>query len=142
VQVKKVFESVEHSFPLPGHTYLLCNRDDFGVVEWKTKEALAVYDPESWCNIVEPAKSKKPFKVVRMMQEKHSVSISQFTDILNFRSKDVHGQPVHLQKSTRIIQIFSREHPRKMFVGHTLNMFKILQEVSVAKRAESEFQGE
>jgi hypothetical protein len=62
--------------------------------------------------LIESAKSEKPFKVVRMMQEKHFVSIRQFTTTLNFRTKDVHREPVHLHKATRII--FSREHPRKM----------------------------
>jgi hypothetical protein len=84
VQVKKVFESAEHNFLAPGHTYLVCDRDDFSVIEWKTKETLSVYDPESWGNLADSAKSKKPFKMVRMMQQKHSVSISQFTNILNF----------------------------------------------------------
>jgi hypothetical protein len=75
VQVKKVFESVEHNFPAPGHTYLVCYTDDFGVTERKTKESVAVYGPESLDNFVEPAKSKKPFKAVRMTQEKHSASL-------------------------------------------------------------------
>jgi hypothetical protein len=132
----KGLESVEHSFPVPGQTYLVCD-GDFGVIEWKTKEALAVYDPESWGNLVDSAKSKKPSKEVRMTQEKHFVSISQLSNILNFRSKDVHVQPVHLRKVAGII--FSREHPRKVFVGYTHNMFKALQEVSVAKRGRASF---
>jgi hypothetical protein len=34
VHIKKVFESVEHKLTVPGHTYLVCDRD-FGVLEWK-----------------------------------------------------------------------------------------------------------
>ena len=50
----------------------------------------------SWFHLDESAKSKNPFKVLRMTQEKHFVLISQFTNSLNRRSKDVHDQPVHL----------------------------------------------
>jgi hypothetical protein len=106
LRVTKVFESTEHKFPAPGHTYLVCDRD-FGVIEQKTKKTLVLYDPESWFNLVESAKSKKPFKVVRMTQEKRYESISEVTNTLNFRTKDVHCQPVHLCKAARII--FSRE---------------------------------
>jgi hypothetical protein len=34
----------------------------------------AVYDPEFCSNLIELEKSKNPFKVVRIMQEKHSVN--------------------------------------------------------------------
>ena len=46
VHVKKAFESAEHKFPVPSHTYIVCDKD-FGVIEWKTMQTLAVYDPES-----------------------------------------------------------------------------------------------
>jgi hypothetical protein len=119
----------------------VCDTDDFGVIEQKTKEILAVYDPESWGKLVELAKSKKPFKAVRMTKEKHSVSISQFTNILNSRSKTVHGQPVQLREEARIIRVFFREHLRKILVGYTLNMFEILQAVNVAKTGRASFGG-
>lgn len=117
VYVKKAFESAEHKFPVPSHTYLVYDRD-FGVLEWKTVKTLAVYNPESWFNLVELEKSKNPFKVVRMMQEKHFVSISHFNNTLNVRTKDVHGKLVHLYKVARII--LSREHPRKMLALHII----------------------
>jgi hypothetical protein len=106
--VTKVFESIERKFTVPAHSYLVCDRD-FGVIGQKTKKTLAVFDPESWFNLVESAEWKKPIQVVRMTQEKHFVSISQFTDTLNFRNKDVRCQPVHLHKAARIM--LSREHP-------------------------------
>ena len=68
-------------------------------------------------NFVELAKSKNPFKVARMMQEKHFVSISQFNNTVDFRAKDVHGQPVHLH-TARII--LSREHLRKIMAIHII----------------------
>jgi hypothetical protein len=141
VQVKKVFESAEHNFPVPERTYLVCDRDYFGVIKRKTKETVAVYGPESWGDLVEPAKSKKPFKGVRMTQEKHSVSISQFANILNSRSKDVHGQSVRLRRAARIIRVYPGQHPRKMSVGYTLNMFEILQEVNAAKTGRASCRG-
>jgi hypothetical protein len=51
------------------------------------------------------------------MQEEH-VSISQFNNTLNFRTKVVHGQPLHLYKAARIL--LSIEHPRKMLAMHTV----------------------
>jgi hypothetical protein len=44
--------------------------------------------------------------MVRMMQQKHSVSISQFTNILNFWSKDVHAQAVHLRRQQESYEYF------------------------------------
>jgi hypothetical protein len=67
------------------------------------------------------------------------VSISQFTNILKFRIKDVRCQPVHLRKAASIVQVFYREHPRKMFVGYTLTMFEILQAMNVAKTGRASF---
>jgi hypothetical protein len=141
VQVKKVFETVEHNFPVAGHTYLGCDGDDLSVIERNTKETFAVYYPESWGNLVELAKSNNPFKAVRMTQEKHFVSISQFTNMLNFSSKDEHDQPVHLPTAARIIRVFSREHPRKIFAGCTHNMSEILKEVNVAKMGRASLGG-
>jgi hypothetical protein len=63
MHVKKVFDSVDLKFPIPEHTYLLCDKD-FSVKEQKTKKTLAAYDPESWFNLVKSANSKKFFKVV------------------------------------------------------------------------------
>jgi hypothetical protein len=60
VRVNKVFESVEHKFPVPCHTYLVCDRD-FGVLEWKAMETVAAYDPEFW-HLFELAKLKNPFQ--------------------------------------------------------------------------------
>jgi hypothetical protein len=115
----------------------VCDREDFGVIEWKTKENLAVYDPEPLGNLVESAKSKTIFNAVRMTQEKHFVSTIQFTNILNFRSKDVHGQTAHLRMAARII--FSKQCPRKMFVGYVYSMFETLHEVNVAKSRRTSF---
>jgi hypothetical protein len=139
VHIKKVFESVEHKYPVSGDIYLVCDREDFGVIEWKTKENLAVYDPEPWGNLDQSAESEKIFNAVRMTQEKHFVSTVQFTNILNFRSEDVHGQTAHLRTVARII--FSKQCPRRMFVGYVYNMFETLQEVNVAKRRRASFGG-
>jgi hypothetical protein len=141
VQVKKVFETVEHNFPVAGHTYLVRDGDNFSVTERKTKETLAVYEPESWRNLAETAKLKNPSKAVRMALERHFASISQFTNMLNFSSKDEHDQPVHLRMAARIIRVFSREHPGKMFFGCTHNMSEILKEVNVAKMGTASFGG-
>jgi hypothetical protein len=57
--------------------------------------------------------------------------MSLFTSTLNLRTKDVHGQPVHLCKAAKI---FSREHPRKMFVGCMHDLLETLHDVNIAKR--------
>jgi len=119
VHVKKGFESVEHKFPKPSHTYLMCDRD-FGILELKTLKTVAVYDPEFWFNFVELEKSKNPFKV-RMMQEKHFVSVSHLNSTRNFRTKEMHGQLVHLCKAARII--LSRKHPREILAIHIIFVY-------------------
>ena len=43
--------TVEHKFPMPGHTFLPCDRD-FGVIEKKKRETAAVYNPEGWLTLV------------------------------------------------------------------------------------------
>ncbi|GFN84878.1 hypothetical protein PoB_001138400 [Plakobranchus ocellatus] len=37
LHVKQIFKSIEHKFPIPGHTFLPCERD-FDVIEKKKKE--------------------------------------------------------------------------------------------------------
>ena len=58
VHVKQLFMTVEHKFPLPGHTFLPCDRD-FGVIEKKKRKTVAVYNPEGWFTLVEKARVKK-----------------------------------------------------------------------------------
>jgi hypothetical protein len=80
----------------------------------------------------------KPFKVVRMTQGKHCVSKSQFTTTLNFRTKNVHGQLVHLRKVARVI--FSKKHLRKTVVGYKHDLLETLQEMNIAKWGEQTLQ--
>ena len=76
IHVKQLFITVEYKFPLPGHTFLPCDRD-FGVIEKMKRKTAAVYNPECWFTIVDKAKVKNQFKVVRMTQKENFVGIAQ-----------------------------------------------------------------
>ena len=57
VHVKPLCSTIEHTFQLPGHTFLLCDMD-FGVIEKKKRKPAAVYNPEGWFTLVEKARVK------------------------------------------------------------------------------------
>ena len=51
-----------------GHLYLPNDRD-FGSIKKANQRTQHVFVPEDWCNLVENARTKKSFQVVRMTAE-------------------------------------------------------------------------
>ena len=123
--------TVEHKFPLPGHTFLPCDRD-FGVIEKKKQKTVAVYNPEGWFTLVEKARVKNPFKVVRMTQKYNFVDIAPMRERLTFRGTAVDGTKVNLQKAMRIK--IAKDSPGKMFIVYTHNAGEAWQEVNIGQR--------
>lgn len=113
VHVIKAFESVEHKFPVPSHTYLMCDRD-FDV---KT----LLYMIQNPCLTSLNWRNRRTLSRLSEWCKKNTVSISQFHYTLNFRTKDLRGQLVHLCEAARIV--LSRDHPRKMLAIHS-KLFK------------------
>jgi hypothetical protein len=55
-----LFETVQHRFLLPGHTYVACDAD-FGVIEKKKRLTQAVYVPSQWAKLIREARKKIHF---------------------------------------------------------------------------------
>lgn len=100
VHVRKLFNVIEHKFPIHGHTFLLCDRD-FGVIEKKKRKTPAVYTPKGWMQLVRESRPCNPFKVVEMAQNDF-IDIGNMKEKLTFRSVKTGGSKVKLQMAVRI----------------------------------------
>ena len=47
----------------------LPNDKDFGSIEKANRRTQHVFSPEDWCNLIENARTKNPFQVIRMTTE-------------------------------------------------------------------------
>lgn len=63
---KQRFQNITHHFPLPGHSFLPCDRS-FGLIEQEKRKRERVHTPEEWERLV-TATSRK-FAVVSVKQE-------------------------------------------------------------------------
>ena len=61
------YTTIDHKFMVSGHSYLPNDRD-FGSIEKVSRHAQSVYTPEDWFTLVETARKKYAFQVVRMTQ--------------------------------------------------------------------------
>lgn len=59
------FKHITHTFPVRGHSFLPCDRD-FGITEKKKRKMERVYIPEQWIELIEGARRRNPFDIVRM----------------------------------------------------------------------------
>lgn len=57
------FDSVSISYPIPGHSFLPCDRD-FAIIEKKRQRADRVLVPSYWVDLVKNARRTNPFKVI------------------------------------------------------------------------------
>ena len=62
--LKGWFDTVNHKFLIPGHTYLPSDRD-FAQIEKHMRES-EVYSPSQWFSLVENVRRNNPFVVARM----------------------------------------------------------------------------
>ena len=62
------FELIMHVFPIRGHSFLPCDRD-FGSIEMKKRKVETLYIPDQWIAIIEGARVKNKFDVVRVTQD-------------------------------------------------------------------------
>jgi hypothetical protein len=61
--VNKVFKKITIIYPIPGHSYLDCDRD-FGLIEKKRHKTDKVCVPSEYVKLVESANNKIPFEVI------------------------------------------------------------------------------
>lgn len=90
------------------------------MIERKKRRTAAVYNPEGWFSLVETSATKRPFKVIRMIQRENFVDITPMKEKLSFRPNAIDGTKVRLQKAMRIK--IDTESPGKMFVAYTTGM--------------------
>ena len=125
-----LFDEIEHKFPLPGHTFLHCDRD-FGVIEKKKRSTPAIYTPDQWADLIKDAKRIKPFHVTKMRKEMF-FSLDPVVSSLVFRKKCVKGDPVQMQKASKIK--VSKDNPDAIFFAYSYSGIDIWQEVNISKR--------
>ena len=129
------FDEIEHKFPVPGHSFLNSDRD-FAVIEKKKREVPAIYNPEGWYKLVEGARVKKPFRVVRMTRDKF-VSVSLIKDVLVYRNKTEDGHAVEFQKAARFK--ISKDHPGKYMISYSHTMDE-WEHVNILRKGRQSFQ--
>ena len=116
---------VDHKFMISGHSYLPNDRD-FGSIENANRRTQHVFVPEEWCTLVERARSKNPFQVVRMKQE-NFVSLKKIRAEIVYRKVNTKKEKVEWL-NIRWIQL-SKEKPyeiRYRYSHNALEAWKVL----------------
>ena len=78
------YSVVDHKFMVSGHSYLPNDRD-FSLIEHASHHTFLVFVPEDWCTLVEKARFKNPFEVMRMERE-------NFLSIKNIKAEMVYDK--------------------------------------------------
>ncbi|GFN79535.1 hypothetical protein PoB_000604100 [Plakobranchus ocellatus] len=129
VHVKQIFKSIENKFAIPGHTFLLCERD-FGVIEKKKGKYQQCTIPRGGIALWKKAKTNNPFQVVRMKRQDF-IDIAPMRQQLIFRNTAADGSKVKLQKATRIK--VSQDNPGYYFIAYSHNVDKAWQQVRIGR---------
>ena len=90
------FDTIEHKFPKPGHTFMPID-SDFGKIETKGKQTQYIYLPSDLEKIVGEARRANPFSVLRM-EPQTLLSFDPVTYRLINRKKTLSSEDVHFQK--------------------------------------------
>ncbi|PSN58176.1 hypothetical protein C0J52_01032 [Blattella germanica] len=91
-----MFDSIEHYYLVPGHTFLPSD-SDFGVIEKKIRKTDYVFTPEDWYRLVQNSRVKNPFRVVKMDPEDFK-NFHAVTSHITRNEKNVQGMKVPLRK--------------------------------------------
>ncbi|XP_049768938.1 uncharacterized protein LOC126106626 [Schistocerca cancellata] len=111
----KRFDSVQHYFPVVGHTMLPCDRD-FGYVErYARNRHPIVYTPDEWAEVIKSA-SPKHFIVTKMERENFR-SLESLKTLTSKRTESTSGDPHHFSEATQFK--FESEDPFKLSVKHS-----------------------
>lgn len=111
------YESIEHRFPIPGHTRLPCDRD-FGLIENHKKTVAQVYTPEGWAKLIQESNQKNPFRVT-MMKREDFFCFEGITDYIVKKTKTDNKEPIHFMKA-RCFKVTS-EDQNIIHVKHAMN---------------------
>lgn len=114
---EKIYETIEHRFPVPGHTRLPCDRD-FGLIEVCKKSVGQVYTPDGWCELIQKANQRNPF-IVTMMTSSDFYSFENLSDFFQKKLKTDDNDPVDF-RNVRCFKFTSTE-PDIIYVKHSLS---------------------
>lgn len=123
-------KKVQHKFLVPGHTFLPCDRN-FGVIEAAKRRATSVFVPDDWCKLVQGARRKTPFHVVKMTQDDF-LGFGDVTRCLIRRKTTDSGEKVKFSKAA-IFEV-SESQPLKTSVKQSHGALQHAQVLNHAPR--------
>ena len=126
------FDSITHKFFVPGHSMMDSDRD-FGIIEKKKRKVQYVYTHEDWVSLIESAKTKNPFKVLKMGKE-HLKNLDDIEKLYVKRKKRSDGDKLYLSKVSCVR--LSRDRPGVLQFKYTYNpSINIWKYVDVNRKA-------
>lgn len=123
-------EEIDHKFLVSGHSYLPCDQD-FGLVEKNKKYYKEIHIPDSWIPVIQTARKKKPFKIIKMTASDFISTQSLEKNITN-RKLSVSSSKVEWLKFQWIK--FHKTHPFSIYYKYSNNEMVLFNEVNVMKR--------
>ena len=124
------YKLVDHKFMLSGHSYLPNDRD-FGSIEKANRKTQHIFVPDDWCTLVEKARTKNPFVVIRMSTDDF-VSIQNVRSQIVYRKKNTQKQKVDWL-SMRWLQV-SEEKPFEIRYRYSHNTLEAWKTLNVRKQ--------
>ncbi|XP_049782640.1 uncharacterized protein LOC126184308 [Schistocerca cancellata] len=123
----KRFDSVQHYFPVVGHTMLPCDRD-FGFIERYARNRRPIaYTPDEWAEVIKSA-SPKHFIVTKMEKEDFR-SLESLKTLTSKRTESTSGNPHHFSEATQFK--FESDDPFKLSVKHSYSDIEAFMSVNI-----------
>ncbi len=110
------FQTIQHIFPVRGHSFLPCDRD-FAKTESKKKKTGRLYIPEHWIDVIRSARKSKPFAVVPVSQDTVFDFQSHLAQFFK-RTVSSHGERLKI-RDARVFE-YSINHPNELWVKYSL----------------------
>lgn len=125
-----VVKEIEHKFLVSGHSFLPCDQD-FGLVEKNKKIFKDIYVPDDWNNVIESARKRSPFKVIKMSSNDFYSTLKLEQNLTNRKISENKSKVEWLK-----IQwlLFKRSSPFVIFYKYSNNEDVLFDSVSIAKR--------
>ena len=123
------FETVDHKFLTPGHTYLPSDRD-FALIEKQKREG-EFYVPSQLFSLVNDVRKNNPFTVASMRMEEFK-SLKSFSKNFINRKKNTDKAPLHFQKISWFR--FTKDRPFNVSVRYTLEQTEEWRTWNIGRR--------
>ena len=125
-----VVKEIHHKFLVSGHSYLPCDQD-FGLVEKQKKFFKDIYVPEDWSKVIESARKRKPFKVIKMMAMDF-FSTKTLENNLSNRKISINNSKVEWLKIQWLH--YKNTNPFCIFYKYSNNEATLFDSVDISKR--------